>query len=236
MSVDAKGYEDKPWWPYVLDLQEKIDEGGGGGGGDSSTITIAQKQSVTTAVSQSLPVPMGKFTLADGAFVTKTIDVTFNGVEYKNVPFEMQGYGENGENQMPVFTNYPFFIANASAGKEWALITEEAGTYEIEIKGTPSKVPYWNCHVTVTNEKNDTDLIVNGLMIQPVVGGGTTNLQVIGTEEFDAIVVDGSARLNFKNSSGRDGIVTSVTGKGVILGDDEVGIWGDVTITAKGSE
>lgn len=31
LDVDAKGYEEKPWWPYVLDLQEKIDEGGGGG-------------------------------------------------------------------------------------------------------------------------------------------------------------------------------------------------------------
>lgn len=31
MEVDAKGYEEKPWWPYVLDLQQKIDEGGGGG-------------------------------------------------------------------------------------------------------------------------------------------------------------------------------------------------------------
>lgn len=29
MTVDAKGYEEKPWWPYVLDLQEKIDAGGG---------------------------------------------------------------------------------------------------------------------------------------------------------------------------------------------------------------
>lgn len=32
IEVDAKGYEEKPWWPYVLDLQEKIDAGGGGGG------------------------------------------------------------------------------------------------------------------------------------------------------------------------------------------------------------
>lgn len=40
MSVDAKGYEEKPWWPYVLDLQEKIDAGGGGGSSDFSTVTV----------------------------------------------------------------------------------------------------------------------------------------------------------------------------------------------------
>lgn len=31
--MNPKGYETKPWWPYVLDLQEKIDAGGGSGGG-----------------------------------------------------------------------------------------------------------------------------------------------------------------------------------------------------------
>lgn len=41
MSVDAKGYEEKPWWPYVLDLQQKIDAGGGGGGSsDFTTATV----------------------------------------------------------------------------------------------------------------------------------------------------------------------------------------------------
>ena len=40
MDTDAKGYEEKPWWPYVLDLQKKIEEGGGGGGGDLSTATL----------------------------------------------------------------------------------------------------------------------------------------------------------------------------------------------------
>lgn len=37
MAVDAKGYEEKPWWPYVQDLQEKIDAGGGG---DFSSATV----------------------------------------------------------------------------------------------------------------------------------------------------------------------------------------------------
>lgn len=40
MAVDAKGYEEKPWWPYVLDLQEKIESGGGGGSSDFSTAEV----------------------------------------------------------------------------------------------------------------------------------------------------------------------------------------------------
>lgn len=31
--MDPKGYETKPWWPYVQNLQEQIDAGGSGGGG-----------------------------------------------------------------------------------------------------------------------------------------------------------------------------------------------------------
>ena len=48
MEVDAKGYEEKPWWPYVLDLQEKIDTGGGGGGG-SSDFSVAEVTLVNSA-------------------------------------------------------------------------------------------------------------------------------------------------------------------------------------------
>ena len=47
MDVDAKGYEEKPWWPYVLDLQQKIDAGGGGGG--SSDFSTAQVTVVNNA-------------------------------------------------------------------------------------------------------------------------------------------------------------------------------------------
>lgn len=213
----------------------QIAENGGGGGGDSGTITIAQKQSVTTAVSESLPVPYGEFTIADGAVATKTIDVIFNGVEYKNVPFEMSGYGDL-DNQMPVFTNYPFFIAS-NWTSTWALITEEAGTYEIEIKGTPSIVPYWNCHATVINEKKDADLFAEGFIVDRTVGSAEIKQQVFGTDEFDVIAVDGVAKISLRNASGSTAVISNIDGKGTISPDGEsVGFWGDVTITAKGSE
>lgn len=232
MSVDAKGYEEKPWWPYVLDLQEKIDAGGGGG---SSIITIAQKQSVTTATEEPFPEAIGSITLADGAVSTKTIDVIFDGVEYKNVPYFMSGYGEM-KNFSPDFTNYPFFVMNHGSENQWMLNTATAGSYEIEIKATPTNVPYWNCHVTVTNEKNDTDLLVQGFIVDPDSGEEQIVKQVIGTKEFDVIAADGVSFLRFTNSSGRNGIVTSVTGKGVSQGDGRVAVFGNVTITAKGSE
>jgi len=58
MSVDAKGYEEKPWWPYVLDLQEKIDEGGGGGGGD---LTIAKVTLIgTNNILDSMTIPFSQ--------------------------------------------------------------------------------------------------------------------------------------------------------------------------------
>jgi hypothetical protein len=209
----------------------QIAENGGGGGSD--TITIAQKQSVTTAVSQSLPFPMGSITLADGAFETKTIDVIFDGVEYKNIPFVMSGYGDI-ENQMPVFTNYPFFVANSWRGG-WMLFTKVAGTYEIEIKGTPTNVPYWNCHVTVINANKDTNLFAEGFIVDDA--GATRHLQVINTQEFDVIAVGGFSELYFTNTDGTEGVVTNVTGSGVYVPDEGyVGVWGDVTITAKGSE
>lgn len=55
MEVDAKGYEEKPWWPYVLDLQEKIDAGGGGGGGDFSKATVTFSSTQTGMLQQSFP-------------------------------------------------------------------------------------------------------------------------------------------------------------------------------------
>ncbi len=205
-------------------------------GGGSGAITIAQKQSVTTAMQGAFPpVARGSITLAEGAVSTKTIDVIFDGVEYKNVPCSASGYGEM-KNHLPDFTNYPFFVINKGPDNQWMLATATAGSYEIEIKGTPTNVPYWNCHVTVTNEKNDTDLFVEGFIIDPANGEGKTTQQVTGTSEFDVIAVDGVAYLHFTNSNGDDGIVTSVTGKGADAEDGRVGVWGDVTITAKGSE
>jgi len=49
MDVDAKGYEEKPWWPYVLDLQQKIDAGGGGGTTLSFSLTNETGTNMTIA-------------------------------------------------------------------------------------------------------------------------------------------------------------------------------------------
>lgn len=38
--MDPKGYETKPWWPYVQNLQEQIDAGGSGGGGGVATLRL----------------------------------------------------------------------------------------------------------------------------------------------------------------------------------------------------
>lgn len=49
-NINAAGYETKPWWPYVMNLQKQIDEGGGGGGGSTATLRIdqdVQTQSLT---------------------------------------------------------------------------------------------------------------------------------------------------------------------------------------------
>ena len=51
MSVDAKGYEEKPWWPYVLDLQEKIDAGGGGDSALDAFIEGSTENIVSNALS-----------------------------------------------------------------------------------------------------------------------------------------------------------------------------------------
>lgn len=56
MEVDAKGYEEKPWWPYVLDLQEKIDEGGGGGSSDFSTVEVTITNNSMLDATASVPI------------------------------------------------------------------------------------------------------------------------------------------------------------------------------------
>ena len=38
--MDPKGYETKPWWPYVKNLQDQIAGGGSGGGGGDNIFVI----------------------------------------------------------------------------------------------------------------------------------------------------------------------------------------------------
>lgn len=66
MSVDAKGYEEKPWWPYVLDLQKKIEEGGGGGGDFSSA---------TVTCDFTLPGATGWTEMPGASFANTTINI-----------------------------------------------------------------------------------------------------------------------------------------------------------------
>jgi len=64
MDVDAKGYEEKPWWPYVLDLQQKIDASGGGGGDFTiAKVVVKAGDGVTLPVSM----PMATVVHADSA-------------------------------------------------------------------------------------------------------------------------------------------------------------------------
>lgn len=71
MSVDAKGYEEKPWWPYVLDLQEKIDAGGGGGSSDFSTATVTLVNNGTSdVVGINASLAYSENTLGEGAPAT----------------------------------------------------------------------------------------------------------------------------------------------------------------------
>lgn len=46
--MDSKGYETKPWWPYVKNLQDQIDAGGGSGGGVYELVMVMNTETGDT--------------------------------------------------------------------------------------------------------------------------------------------------------------------------------------------
>ena len=135
--------------------------GGGGGSTPTGTITItentepgspldiAQYRYADVSVSGgSEPIILNETTITPeemrGLYVANidvniptslfpSIDVIYNGTAY-TLPYDDPfGYGEyDFDNDMPDFTNYPLYI-----GSSGMVITENSGSYLLEIKGNP---------------------------------------------------------------------------------------------------
>ena len=141
MSVDAKGYEEKPWWPYVLSLQEKIDAGGGGG--------MVEVLPETTFTTQEMS-GVNYWEKEDLVIDSNKIEVTFDGTDYQMTAKEAAGqklYGDLTEEQMPDYTNYPFVLMSGESGT--AVYTQTAGTHTIAVLGEPKS--YKEATVSIYN-------------------------------------------------------------------------------------
>lgn len=103
---------------------------------DTEEVEIAAAQSVTTAAQG--PFIVGEITATVPDPIPDSINVTFNGTSYENVPKHTEAslggteiYGDSA------FTEYPFVITFADGN---LLMTQTAGTYTIEITGQVTTV------------------------------------------------------------------------------------------------
>lgn len=104
---------------------------------ETSETVIAAEQSVTTADAGGIFINQITATVPDP--LTDSINVTFNGTSYENVPKHAEAslggaeiYGDMA------FSEYPFAISLMSEGS--ALLTQSAGTYTIAITGQSTTV------------------------------------------------------------------------------------------------